>query len=126
VAEVQAQVDVGQLKKVSVIRRRAKKKLKKHKVHALFVVKFDPRERQIILEPREDVLAERALLDGKFVLQATEVAWNSEKCLTTYRQHDEAEEVIQTVKQIVVVGGDHDQQPGPQEKRARAPRPLLQ
>jgi|GEM_PF-1446260 len=103
VAEVQAQVDAGQLKKVSVIRRRAKKKLKKHKVHALFVVKFDPRERQIILEPREDVLAERALLDGKFVLQTTEVAWNSEKCLTTYRQHDEAEKVIQTLKQIVPV-----------------------
>lgn len=103
VAEVQVQVDAGRLKKVSVIRRRAKKKLKEHKVHALFSVKFDPRERQIILKPREDVLAERALLDGKFVLQTTEVAWNSEKCLTTYRQHDEAEKVIQTLKQIVPI-----------------------
>lgn len=102
-AEVQAQVDAGRLKKVSVIRRRAKKKLKKHKVHALFTVKFDLRERQIILEPREDVLVERALLDGKFVLQTTEVVWNSEQCLTTYRQHDEAEKVIQTLKQIVPV-----------------------
>lgn len=103
VAEVQAQVDAGQLKKVSVIRRRVKKKLKKHKVHALFAVKFDPEWRQIILEPREDVLAERALLDGKFVLQTTEGAWSSEKCLITYRQHDEAEKVIQWLKQIVAV-----------------------
>lgn len=103
VAEVQAQVEAGRLKKVSVIRRRAKKKLKKHKVHALFSVRFDLRERQIILEPREDGVAERTLLDGKFVLQTTEVAWNSEKCLTTYRQHDEAEKVIQTLKQIVPI-----------------------
>lgn len=103
VAEVQAQVNAGQLKKVSVIRRRAKKKLKKHKVHALFALKFDPEQRRIILEPREDVLAERALLDGKFVLQTTEMAWTSEKCLTTYRQHDEAEKVIQMLKQIVPV-----------------------
>ena len=103
VAKVQAQVDDGQLKKVSVIRRRAKRKLKKHKVHALFAVKFDGEGRQIVLEPREEVLAERALLDGKFVLQTTEVAWGSEKCLTTYRQHDEAEKVIQRLKQIVPV-----------------------
>jgi transposase len=103
VAEVQAQVNAGHLKKVSVVRRGAKKKLKKHKVHALFAVKFDPEQRRIILEPREDVLAERALLDGKFVLQTTEMAWTSEKCLTTYRQHDEAEKVIQMLKQIVPV-----------------------
>lgn len=103
VAEIQAKVDAGQLKKGSVIRRQAKRKLKKHKVHALFTVKFDPERQQIILQPREDVLAERALLDGKFVLQTTEVAWNSDKCLTTYRQHDEAEKVIQRLKQIVPV-----------------------
>jgi transposase len=103
VAEVQAQVDGGQLKKAAVIRRRVKQTLKKHKVHAWFAVKFDPRERQIVLQPREDRLAERALLDGKFVLQTTEVAWSSEQCLTTYRQHDEAEKVIQWLKQIVPV-----------------------
>jgi transposase len=103
VAEVQAQVDAGQLKKVSVIRRRVKKKLRKHKVHALFDVKLGPQGQQIVLELREDVLAERALLDGKFVLQTTEVTWNSEKCLTTYRHHDEAEKVIQQLKQIVPV-----------------------
>jgi hypothetical protein len=34
-------VEAGQLRKTSVIRRRAKKKLKRHKVHALFAVKFD-------------------------------------------------------------------------------------
>lgn len=55
-----------------------KRKLKKHKVHALFAVKFNPQRRQIILQPREDVLAERALLAGKFVLQTPEVAWNSD------------------------------------------------
>jgi hypothetical protein len=49
------------------------------------------------------VLAQRALLDGKFVLQTTEVAWDSPKCLTTYRQHDEAEKVIQWLKQIVLI-----------------------
>lgn len=103
VAEVQAQVDAGQLKKVSVIRQRAKKKLKKHEVHALFAVKVDAERRQIILELREDVLAARTLLDGKFVLQTSEVAWDSEKCLTTYRQHDEAEKTLQRLKQIVPV-----------------------
>lgn len=103
VAEVQAQVDAGQLKDASVIRRRAKQKLKKHKVHALFAVKFDARQRRITLQPREDLLAQRALLDGKFVLQTTEVTWTSKKCLTTYRQHDEAEKVIQWLKQIVPV-----------------------
>lgn len=103
VAEVQAQVDAGRLKKASVIRQRVKQKLKKHKVHALFAVKFDARQRRITLQPREDVLAQRALLDGKFVLQTTEVTWTSEKCLTTYRQHDEAEKVIQWLKQIVPV-----------------------
>jgi len=103
VAEVQAQVDAGQLRKPSVIRRRAKKKLKKHKAHALFAVKFDPQQRRIILEPREEELAKRALLDGKFVLQTTEVEWSSEKTLTTYRGHDEAEKVIQRLKQVVPV-----------------------
>ena len=103
VAGVQGQVDAGRLKEVSVIRQRVKKKLKKHKVHALFAVEFEPEGRRIVLEPREDVLAECALLDGKFVLQTTEVAWKSEKCLTTYRQHDEAEKVIQRLKQIVPV-----------------------
>ena len=103
VAEVQAQVDSGQIKRTSVIRRRAKNKLKKHKVHALFEVKFDERERRIILELREDVLAQRALLDGKFVLQTTEVDWTSEKTLQTYREHDEAEKVFQLLKQIVSV-----------------------
>jgi transposase len=103
VAEVQTQVDAGQLKKAPVIRRRVKQKLKKHKVHALFTVKFDARRHRITLVPREDVLAQRALLDGKFVLQTTEVAWDSAKCLTTYRQHDEAEKVIQWLKQIVPI-----------------------
>ena len=103
VAKVQAQVDAGQLEKPSVIRRRAKKKLKKHKVHALFAVKFDSQQRRIILEPREEELAKRDLLDGKFVLQTTEVEWSSEKTLTTYREHDEAEKVIQRLKQIVPV-----------------------
>ncbi len=103
VAEVQAQVDAGRIKQASVIRRRAKNKLKKHKVHALFEVAFDARERRIILKLREEVLAQRALLDGKFVLQTTEVAWSSEKTLTTYRGHDEAEKAIQDLKQIVPV-----------------------
>lgn len=103
VAEVQAQVDDGQLKRPPVIRRRAKKKLKKHKVHALFAVKFDSQQRRIILEPREEELAKRALLDGKFVLQTTETAWSSEKTLTTYREHDEAEKVIQRLKQVIPV-----------------------
>jgi transposase len=103
VAEVQVQIDAGQLKQPSVIRRRAKKKLKKHQVHALFAVKFDVQQRRIILEPREEELAKRALLDGKFVLQTTEVTWSSEKTLTTYREHDEAEKVIQRLKQIVSV-----------------------
>lgn len=103
VAEVQAQVDAGRIKRTSVIRRRAKNKLKKHKVHALFEVKFDTRERRIVLELREDVLAQRTLLDGKFVLQTTEVDWSSEKTLTTYREHDEAEKVIQLLKQVVPV-----------------------
>jgi transposase len=48
VAEVQAQVDGGRLKKVSVIRQRAKKRLKKHKVHGLFAVKVDAERQQII------------------------------------------------------------------------------
>ena len=103
VDEVQAQVDANQLRKPSVIRRRAKKKLKKHNIHALFAVKFDPQQRRIILEPREEELTKRALLDGKFVLQTTEVEWSSEKTLTTYRGHDEAEKVIQRLKQVVPV-----------------------
>jgi transposase len=103
VAEVQAQVDAGQIKRPSVIRQRTKKKLKKHKVHALFAVKFDSQQQRIILEPREEKLAKRALLDGKFVLQTSEVAWASNKTLTTYREHDEAEKVIQRLKQIVPV-----------------------
>lgn len=103
VAGVQAQVDAGQLKQPSVIRRRTKKKLKKHKVHALFNVEFDSQQRRIILKPREEELAKRALLDGKFVLQTTEVTWSSHKTLTTYREHDEAEKVIQRLKQVVSV-----------------------
>jgi probable phosphomutase (TIGR03848 family) len=42
-------------------------------------------------------------LDGKFVLQTTEVKWSSVKTLTTYRQHDEAEKVIQRLKQVIPV-----------------------
>jgi transposase len=103
VADVQTQVDTGRLQKTSVIRRRVKNKLKRHKVHALFDVKFDTRQRHIILEPRENELAKRTLLDGKFVLQTTEVTWSSEKALTTYRNHDEAEKVIQRLKQLVPV-----------------------
>lgn len=103
VAEVQAQVDAGQIKQAAVIRRRAKSKLKKHKVHALFEVKFDQRERQIDLELREDILAQRALLDGKFVLQTTEVDWSSGQTLMSYREHDEAEKVFQLLKQVVSV-----------------------
>lgn len=103
VAEVQAQVNAGQLRKPSVIRRRVKRKLKKHKIHALFAVKFDLQQRHIILEPREEEVAKRALLDGKFVLQTTEVEWSSKKTLTTYREHDEAEKVIQRLKQVVPV-----------------------
>ena len=103
VAEVQAQVNAGQLKQPPVIRRRAKKKLKKHKVHALFAVKFDSQQRRIILESREEELDKRALLDGKFVLQTTEVTWSSKKTLTTYRNHDEAEKVFQRLKQVVPV-----------------------
>jgi len=103
VAAVQAQVDAGQLQQPSVIRRRVKQQLKQHQVHVFFHVKFDTQRRRIRLERRPDKLAERALLDGKFVLQTTEVAWASVQVLTTYRHHDEAEKVIQCLKQVIPV-----------------------
>jgi len=103
VAAVQAQVDAGQLQQPGVIRQRVKQQLKQHQVHVFFRVQFDTQQRRIRLERRKDKLAERAVLDGKFVLQTTEVAWPSAQVLTTYRHHDEAEKVIQCLKQVVPV-----------------------
>jgi len=103
VAAVQAQVDAGQLQQPGVIRQRVKQQLKQHQVHVFFRVKFDPQQQRIRLQRRKDKLAERALLDGKFVLQTTEVAWTSAQVLTAYRHHDEAEKVIQCLKQVIPV-----------------------
>ena len=52
------------------------------KVHGFSAVTFDTEQHQFVLDPLEDALAERALLDGKFDSQTIEVERDSEDCPT--------------------------------------------
>jgi len=101
IAKLQEQIQTGTFKKPSVIRRRAKKELKKQRVHAYFRIHYDPKEKKVSLQRREKVFAQRELLDGKFVIQTTQVGWTSERVLNTYRSRSGAEETINVLKNLI-------------------------
>jgi len=100
---LQEQIQAGTFKKPSVIRRRAKKGLKRHKVHAYFRVHYHPKEGKVSLQRREEVFARRELLDGKFVIQTTRVDWESEKVLNTYRSRSGAEDTMNVLKNLIEI-----------------------
>lgn len=103
IAKLQEQMQAGTFKKPSVIRRRAKKGLKRHKVQAYFRVHYHPKEGKVSLQRREEVFAQRELLDGKFVIQTTQVDWESEKVLNTYRGRSGAEDTINVLKNLIEI-----------------------
>lgn len=103
IAELQEQIQAGTFKKPSVIRRRAKKRLKKHRVHAYFWVHYDPKEKKVSLQRREEVFAQRELLDGKFVIQTSQIEWTSEKVLSTYRSRSGVEDTINLLKNLIEI-----------------------
>lgn len=103
IAKLQEQIQAGTFKKPSVIRRRAKKRLKKHRVHAYFRVRYDPKEKKVSLQRREEVFARRELLDGKFVIQTTQIEWTSGKVLSTYRSRSGVEDTINILKNLIEI-----------------------
>lgn len=55
------------------------------------------------LQRREEVFAQRELLDSKFVIQTTQVEWTSEKVLSTYRSRSGAEDTINVLKNLIEI-----------------------